>query len=187
MTTGFRARRGTVRATFAAEEVYVLRGLIGELVELIRDDVPAAQTPPEEDSLAALVGAMGSTEPPEDEVLARLFPNAYHDDEEAASEFRRYTEHGLRDAKVKNAETVLETLGDPAFSDRVTVSLNPDEAQAWLRTLTDLRLALGTRLGVQQDDDDFWAALPEDDRRRQVYGVYVWLGWLQESLVTAIW
>ncbi|REF37646.1 DUF2017 domain-containing protein [Thermasporomyces composti] len=187
MTSGFRARGGTVQATFAAEEVYVLRGLIGELIELIRDDQPAPQSPSGDDSLAALVGAMGPTEPPQDAVLARLFPNAYQDDEEAAAEFRRYTEHGLRDAKVKNAETVLETLGDPSFSDQVTVSLNHDETQAWLRTLTDLRLALGTRLGVQQDDDEYWASLPEEDRRRQIYGVYVWLGWLQESLVTAIW
>ncbi|WP_020573998.1 DUF2017 domain-containing protein [Actinopolymorpha alba] len=185
MTTGFRARHGVVSATFAAEEARVIQGLIGELVELIRDDVPAPSAPPE-DTLAALVGHLGSTEPPEDEVLARLFPNAYHGDEDAAGEFRRFTEHGLRDGKVKSAETVLESLGDPAYSDQVTVSLNPDECQAWLRTLTDLRLALGTRLGVEQDDEDLWTRLPADDRRRQVYGVYVWLGWLQESLVTCL-
>jgi Domain of unknown function (DUF2017) len=185
MTTGFRARHGVVSATFVAEEAHILRGLIGELVELIRDESPAPDTPPA-DSLAALVGHLGSTEPPDDEVLARLFPNAYNDDDEAAGEFRRFTEHGLRDGKVKNAETVLESLGDPAFADQVTVSVNLDEAQAWLRTLTDLRLALGTRLGVEQDDEQRWDHLPEDDRQRQVYGVYIWLGWLQESLVSSL-
>lgn len=186
MTGGFRARRGVVSATFAADEVRLLRGLIAELVELVRSETPISTRPPE-DSLAALMGQMASTEPPDDEVLARLLPSAYNDDENAAGEFRRFTEYGLRDAKVKNAEVVLESLGDPAFSDQVTVSLNPDEAQAWLRNLTDLRLALGVRLGVEEDDEDTWAALPDDDRRRQVYGVYVWLGWLQESLVRAVW
>ena len=185
MTTGFRARRGVVSATFVPEEAHILRGLVGELVELIRDEAPVPSPPPE-DTLAALVGHLGSTEPPDDEVLARLFPNAYQDDDEAAGEFRRFTEHGLRDGKVKNAETVLESLGDPAYADQVTVSVNPDEAQAWLRTLTDLRLALGTRLGVEQDDEETWESLPEEDRRRQVYGVYIWLGWLQESLVSAL-
>ena len=34
----------------------------------------------------------GPTAAPEDPVLARLFPTAYADDEEAASEFRRFTE-----------------------------------------------------------------------------------------------
>ena len=186
MTSGFRSRRGVITATLAAEEAQLVRGLIGELVELVRSETPISAPPPE-DSLAALVGHFGSTEPPEDEVLARLFPSAYAEDDEAAGDFRRFTEYGLRDGKVKSAETVLESLGDPEFSDQVTVSLNAEEAQCWLRTLTDLRLALGTRLGVEEDDEDRWASLPEEDRRRQVYGVYVWLGWLQESLVSALW
>jgi hypothetical protein len=187
VTTGFRSRRGVVTATFAAEEVQVLRGLVGELVELIRDDAPEPTTRPPEDTFAAIVGALGSTEPPEDDVLARLFPNAYADDEEAAGEFRRFTERGLRDGKVANARAVLDSLGDPAFSDQVTVSLDPGEAQAWMRTLTDVRLALGTRLGVEQDDEGFWEALPVDDPRGQVHGIYLWLGWLQESLVASLW
>ena len=32
-------------------------------------------------------------------MLARLFPTAYPDDEEAAAEFRRFTEGALRDGK----------------------------------------------------------------------------------------
>ena len=32
-------------------------------------------------------------------MLARLFPTAYPDDEEAAAEFRRFTEGTLRDGK----------------------------------------------------------------------------------------
>jgi hypothetical protein len=186
MTTGFRSRHGVVQATFAAEEVQLLRGLIGELVELIYDDAPPRRSEVAEDSLAAIVGDLGSPEPPEDAVLARLFPTAYEDDEEAASDFRRFTERGLRDGKVASAQAVLESLGDPEFSDQVTVALDPRETQSWLRTFTDLRLALGTRLGVEQDDEDEWEKLPDSDPRRHVYGVYLWLGWVQESLVQAL-
>ena len=41
----------------------------------------------------------GPTTEPEDPVLARLFPTAYPEDEEAAAEFRRFTEGALRDGK----------------------------------------------------------------------------------------
>jgi hypothetical protein len=185
--SGFRGSAGHTKATFGVDEARVLRSLIGELIELLRDGQPL-HTPgrDDDDMFAALVGQLGSPEPPEDDVLARLFPNAYADDEDAAGEVRRFTEPGLRNAKVANAELVLESLGDPEYADRVTVTLEPDGAQAWLRTLTDLRLALGTRLGVEQDDEDRWSHLPLEDPSRHVYGVYTWLGYLQETLVNTL-
>src|SRR5215471_8482565 len=59
------------------------------------------------EDLAAMIGATGPTSPPADPVLARLLPDAYRDDPEAAGEFRRYTEQGLRSDKVAAAQTVL--------------------------------------------------------------------------------
>jgi len=187
MSGGFRRVNGELTATFDVDEVRVLRSLAGEIIELIRNDAPEPASKAPDDSLAALIGSLGSTEPPEDAVLARLFPSAYTDDEEAAGEFRRFTEQGLRDGKVANAQTVLDSLGDPDFSDQVTITLDDDEAQAWLRTLTDLRLALGTRLGVEQGDEEKWERLPPESPRRQVYIVYSWLGYLQETLVHQLW
>jgi hypothetical protein len=70
--------------------------------------------------------------------------------------------------------------------EKIKVELDGEEATAWLRTLTDLRLALGTRLGVEEGDEDHWTALPAGDPRRQVHDVYDWLGWVQETLVRAI-
>ena len=120
----------------------------------------------------------------------RLFPDAYADDAEAAGDFRRYTERGLRSKKSADASTVLETLlsvDELADDDAKTkIVLDADQAAAWLRTLTDLRLALGTRLGIEQDDDDRWDSMPEDDPRRYVHDIYDWLGWLQETLVRAV-
>ena len=62
--------------------------------------------------------------------------------------------------------------------------LDRDDADAWLGCLNDLRLVLGTRLGVteQTDADD----LDDDDPRRQALEVYGWLGWLQESLISCL-
>ena len=73
-------------------------------------------------------------------VLARLLPDAYRDDPDAAGEFRRFTESGLRSGKAQCAQTLLDTL--PASGGRV--KLTSQEAEAWLRSLNDVRLALGS-------------------------------------------
>jgi len=124
-------------------------------------------------------------------VLHRLLPDAYRDDADAARDFRRYTEHGLRDVKRHNAEVVLASLADLAApatgrsGSGLVVVLDGDQAQAWLRTLTDLRLALGVRLDVHEGDEDRWEALPDDDPTRYVHQIFGWLGWLQQTLVEA--
>ena len=58
---------------------------------------------------------------PEDPVLARLLPDAYGDDPEAAGEFRRYTERACARARSPRPRTVLATLpgdGRPGPADR---------------------------------------------------------------------
>lgn len=65
--------------------------------------------------------------------------------------------------------------------------LSTDQAQAWLGALNDIRLALAVRLGIEQDDDARWGTLPPDDPRATVHEIYAWLGWLQETLVRALW
>lgn len=186
MSSGFRAQGDRLAVTFEGEEATVLRGLVGEIVELVRHDLPARESEPD-DPVEALIGDYGGpSAPPEDEVLARLFPNAYSEDDEAAADFRRFTERGLRDAKVANAEVVLEALGDPSHADRLDVVLEAGHEQAWLRTLNDIRLAIGTRLGVTEDDEERWNSLSEDDPDRYVHHLYLWLGWLQETLVEAL-
>ena len=59
-------------------------------------------------------------------------------------------------------------------------------AEAWMRSFTDLRLALATRLGVEEGDEELWHALPDDDPRAQAHDIYEWVGYLQESLVLAM-
>ncbi len=119
---------------------------------------------------------------PEDPALARLLPDAYRDDPDASSEFRRYTEKDLRAGKVAAAKTVLDTL--PAGGGRI--SLSETEAQVWLRALNDIRLALGVRLGVTEDVAAEMAWMSSDDPRFGVLAVYDWLSGTQESLVRAL-
>lgn len=184
-------RSGRVIATFTGFEADLLRSLAGQLVELLRNEAAA----PREggDPFEAMLDFSGPTQEPEDPVLARLFPTAYRDDEEAASEFRRFTEGALRDGKAAGAIAIIDSLeeaGLPAELDQdglmIDVELEPATAEVWLRSFTDLRLALATRLGVEEDDDERWAALPDDDPRGQAHDIYQWVGYLQETLVDAL-
>jgi len=202
-TTGaFRRSRGRVSARFTAAQAVILRNLVSQVAELMGTAAdpgaadpaapgsPAGQGPagPGEpalsiEELAAAIGATGPTSPPEDPVLARLLPDAYRDDPEAAGEFRRYTEQGLRSGKVAAAQTVLDTL--PAGGGHVR--LGPEDAQAWLRALNDVRLAIGTVLGITEDYEDEMEAASWADPRSAYLEVYHWLGYVQDSLVRALW
>jgi hypothetical protein len=119
---------------------------------------------------------------PDDPVLARLLPDAYRDDPEAAGEFRKYTESSLREAKKYFAQTMLETL--PPDGGRIT--LTADQARDWMRALNDIRLMFGVRLEVQEDFEEQLATLAPDDPKVAAFEVYAWLGGVQESLVRAL-
>jgi hypothetical protein len=191
MTEGFqRRRRGGVVATFTGFEADLLRSLASQLVELLRNE---RATPKEEDPLEQLMDFSGPTTEPDDPVLARLFPTAYPHDEEAAAEFRRFTEGTLRDNKASAAVLLIETLEEAGLPEAlgeeeitVDVELDHELALTWMKSLTDVRLALGTRLGVEQDDEELWLAVPDDDPRAHVYDIYQWVGYLQETLVAAL-
>jgi hypothetical protein len=147
-----------------------------EILDSSIHDVPGAA------ELDAMLGFSPRTRAPLDPALARLLPDAYRDDPDAAGEFRRYTEQSLRSAKQEVAQTVLDTL--PA--DGGPVKLSRDQAQAWLRALNDVRITLGVRLGVTEEFEDEWGQLDPLDPRATAFEVYAWLGDVQESLVQAL-
>ncbi|MEO9323175.1 DUF2017 domain-containing protein [Nocardioides sp. C4-1] len=192
MSSGFQRHRrsGRVIATFSGLEADLLRSLAAQLVELLRNESAVVD---ERDPLEALLDFSGPSTPPDDPVLARLFPTAYPDDDEAAAEFRRFTEGSLRDGKARSAGQVIDTLEDaglpPLLEEDglvIDVELEADEAMTWLRFLADVRLALGTRLEVSDDDEDYWWSLPDDDPRAQTYDLYAWLTALQSTMVDAV-
>jgi hypothetical protein len=183
-------RSGRVIANFTGFEADLLRSLASQLVELLRNEEAA---PHGQDPFEAMMDFSGPTAEPEDPVLARLFPTAYSEDEEAAAEFRRFTEATLRDGKARAACTIidgLEEAGLPPQLDEeglmIDVELDEPTAETWMRSFTDLRLALATRLGVEENDEAYWDALPDEDPRAQAHDIYDWVGYLQETLVQAL-
>ncbi|RFU42883.1 DUF2017 domain-containing protein [Actinomadura logoneensis] len=191
-----KGREGAVRIRFEPEEAALVRTLTEQLLDLLGD-------PPGADDELAAVGITDRASAPDDPVLARLFPDAYRDDGEAAGEFRRYTEMGLRDGKREAAGIVLATLAD-AFGGGLPgggraegrsggrgrsgeVELTTEQAQAWLRSLNDVRLALGTRLDISEEWYEEAERLDPSDPRMPMYAAYDWLTMLQESLVRAVW
>ena len=135
-----------------------------------------------DDPLAAMVGITMHDTPPDDEVLLRLLPNAYADQVDA-SEFRRYTESTLRQKKQAHAMAMRMHLKSALDG---IVEVDHDGANAWLGAMNDVRLALGVRLKVQENTHEDLELLAPDDPMRGVYAVYSWLGWLQESLISAL-
>ncbi|MEV0133579.1 DUF2017 domain-containing protein [Dactylosporangium sp. NPDC050688] len=123
-----------------------------------------------------------------DPVIERLFPDVYRDDAGASAELRRYMEDDLRSAKLEQAALLLDVL--PVEGGEV--ALDEEQAEAWLRALTDVRLTLGMRLGIDDDDVDIEAELDEailkDPTSARVgqLSVYQYLTYLQESLVGAL-
>ncbi|WP_395360827.1 DUF2017 domain-containing protein [Streptomyces sp. YH02] len=171
-------------------EISILRSLAVQLMELIG---PGDEPAKDADPLAALF-AEGPSKPPSDPALKRLFPDAYGDDSEelraAASDFRRFTENDLRARKRDDALVVVRALdalsADTAGEGGAVLKLTPDESRAWLGALNDLRLTIGTRLEVTDEEGEQLYRLPDSDPRKPMVMAYLWLGALQESLVETL-
>ncbi|HEV2755028.1 MAG TPA: DUF2017 family protein [Actinomycetota bacterium] len=115
--------------------------------------------------------------PREDPVIARLFPDAYEDPEDARS-YEEMVGSELRAAKLDGLRMVGESLGQ---SGDATVELSPELTSAWLAWLTDVRLAVGTRLGVTEEKmgEEVDPGSPD----APAWEVLHWLGWIQESII----
>ena len=144
-----------------------LAGLVTQFAELLEDAASAAGDP----------------------AIARLVPDAYSDDAEAAQEFRDLTEGDLLERRRQDAGAVLGSLSEAAalpddaepddevLMELVELRLDTEALQAWLRTLAAIRLVLATRLGIRSEDDH-----DVDDPR---FGIYDWLGYRLDGLVQA--
>ncbi|MDX2606438.1 DUF2017 domain-containing protein [Streptomyces caniscabiei] len=178
-------------------EISIIRSLAVQLLELIG---PGPAEDAGDDPLAELF-AEGPSEPPKDPVLLRLFPDAYSDPEgtptarEAeeqraySSEFRRFTENDLRAGKRDHALAVIHSLDALAATGEggAVLKLSAEESRQWLGCLNDLRLAIGSRLDVvDEEDTDLLYRLPDEDPRKPMVMAYLWLGGLQDSLVATL-
>jgi Domain of unknown function (DUF2017) len=193
-----RTRNGGVSVWLPPGEATLLRTLVVPVLDLLGETgrpgeagSPTTQGGTADDLDRLLAEAVEAVEAadtaeapsvPDDPVLARLLPDAYQDDPEAAGEFRKYTESSLREAKKYFAQTLLDTL--PPSGGRVR--LTGDQARDWMRALNDVRLMFGVRLEVTEDFEEQLAGLAPDDPKVAAFEVYGWLGAVQESLVRAL-
>ena len=176
-----------LRSEMDAHEASVLRSLVSSVLGMLEER--AGEAP--QDDLAALTGLRtGNATPPEIPALRRLLPDFHRPDSEAAANLdddaadingamRSLHEPSIIDAKLAAGAVILRTVPEGGGK----VVLNPEQAEAWLYGLNDVRLALGTTLGIDADTPD---VLDDDDPRAPHLDVYHWLTWMQDSLVQAL-
>jgi hypothetical protein len=108
--------------------------------------------------------------------VARLFPPAFRDDDEAAADFAELTRDGLEHERLAVFDTVARTIAAD--------QLDEAEAAAWCGALNDARLVLGERLGVTEEL--YATGIRRDDPRAPELAFYAWITWLQGELVEAL-
>lgn len=108
--------------------------------------------------------------------LRRLFPAAYPDDPEKAAEYDAM----VRDDLVAQRLAAIDVMERTIDSDR----LSEEELLAWLSSINDLRLVLGTRLDVAEDLSEL--DVTADDPRAESLALYAYLSLLEEDAVAAL-
>jgi len=109
-------------------------------------------------------------------MLARLFPPAAMDDPMAALGFEQLMGQAIHDGKIEAIGILEATAGN----DRLT----EEETLAWLRSINDVRLMLGTHLQVDEDVDV--ETFMDDPATEHAAIVYVALTELVDLLVRAV-
>lgn len=182
--TGYATRMDATERTIVGSVVRDVAELLGQGVGEERDEAAPA---PEQD-----LPVLQWNEPdpaaarlPQDPALARLLPPASEDDGVAA-ELRHLTEESIRSAKGERLRRVWWDL--QAGEDDIRVPA--DHAMAWAGALTDVRLVLAQRLGVEDAEAaerlEEVASASDDEVSRALATLYLALSWLQESLVEAM-
>ncbi|GAB3349148.1 DUF2017 family protein [Modestobacter lapidis] len=115
-----------------------------------------------------------------DPVVERLLPPGHASDPELAAEYRELTVSALREGKADDLALVRATVPPQGGE----IRLDDEQARAWLRTTNDLRLALGTRLGITAETEPPEIDVAGDEGSQLT--VYYWLTAVQGSLVDAL-
>jgi len=164
---------GSYVAGFTEVETEIVADLAAQIAGMLGSLVGS------DDPLFDAVGIGGTSLLSDDPAIARLLPDAYGEDAVASGDFRRLTEQSLATRKVANARTVIDTLARSSES----LELSSQEAQAWLRTLSDIRLTIAARLGIERDGDE---GETEGDSALALHDLYDWLAFVTESLLDAL-
>ena len=145
----------------------ILGSLLGELRDALHDREEAGPD-------AATSGWQGPMGDPGDPV-SRLYPPAFPHDPEAEAAWSDLVRPSLDDARTRRLERMETTLS--------AEELDETAAAAWLGALNDMRLVLGTQLGISEDDPPAPRAGDPDATRRVIFD---YLGFLVASFVDAL-
>ena len=129
----------------------------------------------ERDLLRELPGQLREILETDDPTLYRLFPPAYAEDPERDAEYQRL----MREELISRRLEALATVEATADAERLT----EEELSMWMRVINDLRLVLGTRLDVQEDQEP---SFDPDDPMTPLRQVYWFLSYLLEATVEAL-
>jgi Domain of unknown function (DUF2017) len=210
----FRRERGMFVAELDSGERAAVAAVVADVAQLLgtgrledrgsagRPGDDTSGTLPPTESLAGLRLRIDDITAPDDAAVRRLLPDASRDEPKVSAEFRRLTEDDLRQVKTARLTALWDALttgpadGWPAGA----LVVRPDAGADLAATITDLRLVLADRLGL--DDDEASEALyaelerelPDDDAqpdpptdvRRYLGSIYAALSWLQESLLDVL-
>jgi len=157
--------------------------LIADLIDQLRQLLAARRTETPADPLAELTGmTLGPSTPPTDPAVARLLPDFHADDAELSAGLRVLHEPELIAAKDAAAVALLDSLPRSGGQVRLT----DEQAGCWIAALNDVRLALGVRLEITEDDAVPPGVEDPESAAAAMFHTYRWLSAVQDSLVTAL-
>ena len=134
----------------------------------------------EQDLLRSLVPQLRDLLTTDDPALTRLFPTAYPDDPERDAGYQAL----VRDELLEKRFASLDVLEQTIEAGKNGRELSGDELSAWMRALNDLRLVLGTRLDVTEEDDP--SDIDPDHPDAAAWSIYHYLAMLLTFIVDAL-
>ena len=108
----------------------------------------------------------------DDPALQRLYPNAYPDHPEHNVEYGQLVHDDLLRGRLEAIEVVEATAQEP--------SLSLDQLNAWITVVSGLRLVVGTRLDVSEQDE-----FDPEAEDAPMQSLLWWLAMLLDEAVTA--
>jgi len=118
------------------------------------------------------------TGPDDNELIRRLFPVAYPEDEEKEAEYQRLMREELVASRLAAIDSVNRTI-EPA---NASTLLDEGETIAFMQSVNAIRLVLGSMLGITDDE----SADAADDTDSPEHHLYDFLSWLLEWTVRSL-
>ncbi len=107
------------------------------------------------------------------ELTRRLYPTAYPDDDEAEDDYQEVVHDQLLMQRLDGIDQLQATIDDEEIS--------VDTADAWMNTINQIRLVLGTKLDVGEEQVE----IDQDDPEATSHVIYQVLSHILEELTSA--